>query len=168
MITKVYHFFDWLFALSGTLSILTFWHYIARILLVYICGIIVVRIHRQFMGINTPFNYILNFTLGSILASAVTGEAPFLPLIGMVLFIMSLNFVVAVGAYHSHTFEIWLKGKPEVLVKEGIIQWDGMRRNHITKDELLEALHLKTNTNTLTGVKWAYFENSGQISFVLK
>lgn len=143
-------------------------HLITRITLIYFAGIILFRINRQFMSIVTPFNYILNFTLGSVLAEAVTGTVPFFAVLLMVLFILCLNFVISCINYISKPFEKFIKGWEETLVLDGKILWPEMRKNLVTKDELMEALHLQTNHADLSRVHKAIFENSGRISFVLK
>lgn len=165
--SHIYPYLDRFFGLSVT-GFLSLEHLIWRILVVYIFGITIMRLQRQFMAINTPFNYILSFTLGSILASAVTGEAPFLPVLGMTLFIFMINYLVALGIYKSNRFERLIQGSPDLLVKDGEIQWKGMRKNLITKDELLDAVHEVTNHKNLKLVERAYFENSGRISIIEK
>lgn len=110
-------------------------HLIARISVVYFMGIILVRLQRQFMALHTPFNYILNFVLGSVLAAAIIGETPYFPVLGMTLFIFGLNFIISLLVYCSKTFESLIKGDSVVLVNEGKIQQKGMRRHLITKEE---------------------------------
>ena len=167
MLSTIYPYLDRFFGLSITTA-LSLEHLIWRILVIYIFGIIMMRLQRQFMAINTPFNYILNFTLGSILASCVTGEAPFLPVLGMTLFIFTLNYLIAWGSYMSDGFERLIKGDRDLLVKEGQIQWKGMRRNLITRDELMDAIRETTSHGDL-GLVWrAYFENDGHISVIEK
>lgn len=143
-------------------------HLIARITFIYFSGILLFRINRQFMSIVTPFNYILNFTLGSVLAEAVTGTVPFFSVLAMILFIMFVNFAISCINYVSKPFEKFIKGWEETLVLDGKIQWHEMRKNLVTKDELIEALHLQTNCDDLSRVHKAIFENSGRISFILK
>ncbi len=163
-----HHTISQLFGLGIANESLSAVHLIARITFIYFAGMILFRINRQFMSIVTPFNYILNFTLGSVLAEAVTGEVPFFSVLIMALFIMSLNFAISCLNYISRPFEKFIKGWEEVLVLDGKIQWSEMRKNLVTKDELLESLHLQTNSNDLSRVHKAIFENSGRISFVLK
>lgn len=163
MMSQLYPYLDRFFGLSVT-GFLSMEHLIWRILVIYVFGIMMMRLQRQFMAINTPFNYILNFTLGSILASCVTGEAPFLPVLGMTLFIFTLNYLVAWGSYMSDRFERLIKGDRDLLVKDGQIQWKGMRRNLITKEELMDAIRENTTHGDLSQVWRAYFENDGHIS----
>lgn len=167
MMSQIYEYLDRFFGLSIT-GFLSVEHLIWRILVIYLFGITLMRLQRQFMAINTPFNYILNFTLGSILASCVTGEAPFLPVLGMTVFIFSLNYLVAWGSYMSPRFERLIKGERDLLVKDGNIQWKGMRRNLITKEELLDVIREVTHYGKLERVERAYFENDGHISVIEK
>ena len=168
MFEKLYSFLDYMVGINIASDFLTAFHLISRFTLIYVLGIILVRLQRQFMGINTPFNYMINFTLGSLLASAIVGNAPYFPILGMTLFILSLNYIIAYTSYHSKKFETFIKGKPELLVKDGIIQWKGMRHNLITQDELMDSIHKITQSKDLSKIKEAYFENSGSITIITK
>lgn len=168
MFEKLYEWFDFLLGLQLSVNYLSAFHLINRITIVYVLGIFLVKLHRQFMGINTPFNFIIQLILGSIVAASIIGEAPYLPVLCMTLFILLLNFLIAVLCYYSPRFETFIKGTPEVLIKNGEIQWKGMKKNLITLDELTEAIHESAKCEKLESIQKAYFENSGKISIILK
>ena len=168
MFESFYTFLDGLLGLNTPGEALTFIHLIGRIAIIYFIGIILIVTQRQFMGVITPFNYILNFTVGSVLAGAVMGEAPFFPVMGMTLFIFLVNFLMGAAIYWSPRIERLIKGKRDLLVEDGHIQWKGMRRNLITKDELMDAVHAAVNHDRLSEIDRAYFENSGRITVIEK
>ena len=167
MLAKIHTILDYLLGLTLSADVLTTFHFINRMMIIYILGIALVRMQRQFMGINTPFNYIITFVLGSVLASAVIGDAPYMPVLTMTLFILIINFVMAALVYYSKFFEKIIRGERDVLVKDGKIQWDNMRRNLVTYDELMESAHSCT-IEELNEIKKAYFENSGKITIIIK
>lgn len=164
----LYDWLDFVFGLGLNKETLTIWHLVARALFVYLFGIILVRTQRQFMNINTPFNFILNFILGSVLANAIIGTVPFFPVIGMALVIALINLLIAKLSYHFPSIELLIKGKPEILIQDGKIQWDVMRKNLITQDELMDSVHRITQSEDISTIKTAYFENSGRITIVRK
>lgn len=164
----LYEWFDFIFGLGLSKETLSMWHLVARALFVYLFGIILVRTQRQFMNINTPFNFIVNFILGSVLANAVIGTVPFFPIVGMVTVMAIINFLIAKLSYHFPSIEILIKGKPEILIKDGKIQWEVMRKNSITEDELMDSVHRITQSEDISPIKTAYFENSGRITIVRK
>lgn len=168
MFQELHQFFNTLLGLNLSSDYLTTFHLITRITLVYIFGIFLVRSQRQFMGIHTTFNYILNFLLGSILASAVAGNVPFLPVLGMTLFIFGLNFLIAFLAYYSKSFESLIKGEPVLLVKNGKIMRKNMRRHLITDDELMDAIRKYTQQDKVDNVQEAFLESDGEITILNK
>jgi uncharacterized membrane protein YcaP (DUF421 family) len=86
----------------------------------------------------------------------------------MTLFIFTLNYLIAWGSYMSDRFERLIKGERDLLVKDGQIQWKGMRRNLITKEELMDSIREITSHSDLGEISRAYFENDGHISVVEK
>lgn len=140
---------------------------IIRAIIVYIYGIILLRIHKRFMGIRTIFNFVLFVMLGSLMAGAILENVLFIPILVSVTALMLLNWLFAITLYYSTALEKIIKGTPVMLIEDGQIQWQNMRKNFITKNDLLEALRSSTNAISVTEVKQAIFENSGSISFVL-
>jgi uncharacterized membrane protein YcaP (DUF421 family) len=157
-----------LFGLHLPLEAITIWHLLARGFAVYLTGMVLVRWQAQFMGINTPFTYMLNYILGSLLADAIVGEGSFLAIVGMCLVIAWMNWFIALLCFYFPMMDVFFRGERDVLVKNGIIQWKAMRRNLITQDELMESVHKYTQSNDLSRVKQAYFENSGEITIITK
>src|SRR5215467_4041391 len=84
---------------------LTLYHFTARAFLIYFVGMFLIRLQGQFMGINTPFTFMLNFIMGSVLASAIVGDAPYLPVVGTALFIALMNWLIALLCYYSLTIK---------------------------------------------------------------
>lgn len=145
---------------------LTLYHFTARAFLIYFVGMFLIRIQSQFMGINTPFTFMLNFIMGSVLASAIVGDAPYLPVVGTALFIAVMNWIIALLCFYSESIKRFFKGDADLLVKDGKIIWKNMRKNLITKDELMEAVHKEINSDDISKVKKAYFEDSGEITII--
>jgi uncharacterized membrane protein YcaP (DUF421 family) len=55
-----------------------------------------------------------------------------------------------------------------LLIKDGEIQRQGMRRGSITHDDLTEALRIQTRQTDPAKIKLAYLERNGQISVIPK
>jgi uncharacterized membrane protein YcaP (DUF421 family) len=138
-----------------------------RGLIVYIVAILLVKLgDKRFMGKNTAFDMILAIILGSVLSRAVTGSAPFLPTIGASILLVALHWLFAFISYHSDWFGTLTKGSARVLVKDGVIQWDNMRKSHISRKDLEMALFTHGDVTDPAEVKVARFERSGEISVV--
>lgn len=68
-------------------------------------------------------------------------------------------------AYWSPAAKRWLEAGKVCVVRDGQMDRRGMRREHITPDELFEALRLQ-GIASLNEVRRAYVESNGEISVV--
>ncbi|MGB8003702.1 MAG: YetF domain-containing protein, partial [Gaiellaceae bacterium] len=60
-----------------------------------------------------------------------------------------------------------LEGQPLVVIQDGEVLENNIRRERLTREELAEAARLQ-QISSLTDVSWAILEKSGQISFIKK
>ena len=146
---------------------LTVWQMSLRALVVYVAAILLVKAgNKRFMGKNTAFDVILGIILGSVLSRAITGNAPFFQTIGAGAALVGLHWFFSVASFHSHRFGTFIKGQERMLVKDGEIQWDNMRKSYISRNDLDMALR---STGKVTGpvdVAVANLERSGDISVI--
>jgi uncharacterized membrane protein YcaP (DUF421 family) len=146
---------------------LTMWQIGLRALTIYIIAILLVKAgEKRFMGKNTAFDMILGIILGSVLSRAVTGNASFFQIIGAGALLVGLHWLFAVVAYHSDWFGILIKGRASTLVKDGEIDWEHMRKSHISRKDLEMALYSNGRVTDPGDVKEARFERSGEISVI--
>ena len=80
--------------------------------------------------------------------------------------ILSLSLLMSYFSLRSMRFRSLVCGEPTVIIRNGTIQQEAMRRNRFTIDELLEELRCQGVTD-LTTVKYAILETSGQLSVLL-
>ncbi|HEX2254253.1 MAG TPA: YetF domain-containing protein [Thermoanaerobaculia bacterium] len=140
---------------------------VLRALLIYVAGLVILRFgEHRFLGKHTAFDIVLGFILGSVLSRAVNGSAPLLGTMVAAALLVALHWLFALGAFRSHTFGSLIKGNPHRLVADGRVDWPAMRSKRISRRDLEEALRLRANRADLDDVDEAYFERSGDISFV--
>ena len=143
------------------------WQMGVRGLIIYVTAILLVKIgDKRFMGKNTAFDMILGIILGSVLSRAVTGNAPFLPTIGAGLSLVVVHWFFSVVSFHSDWFGALIKGRARTLVKDGEIQWENMRKSHISRRDLEMALYSAGKVTEPADVRVARFERSGDISVI--
>ena len=138
-----------------------------RTILVYTSMLVIVRLgSKRFLSEATAFDVIVAIMLGSIMSRAVDGSSPFLPtlLIGAVL--LGVHWLFALLSYHTEWFGNLVKGERVLLIKDGEVQRDGVRRGSITEADLEQALRIQTNQTDPAKIKRAYLERNGQISVV--
>jgi len=146
---------------------LTIWHMIVRCLIVYILGILLTRFNKRFMAFRTVNNFYLFIFIGSILASSIIGNL-FYETLGMAIFIIFVNWIVAMVGYYHPSFKAIIAGKTIEIISEGVINKKALNKFFISEEDLLGLLRAEKNSSNLKDVEKAYFESSGQISFVLK
>ena len=80
-----------------------------------------------------------------------------------ILTLLALSMLLSQISLHHLRFRALICGTPVVLIKDGAVQQAAMRKNRYTLDELLEELRSQGITS-LSDVKYAVLENSGQLS----
>ena len=146
---------------------LTVWQIGLRAFLIYLTAILLVKFgEKRFMGKNTAFDMILGIILGSVLSRAITGNASFFKIIGAGVLLVGIHYLFAFISYYSDGFGSFVKGNARILVKDGEIQWDNMRKSHISKKDLEMALYSNGKVTDPSQVKVARFERSGDISVI--
>ena len=146
---------------------LNLWRMALRAVVVYVAAVAMVRVgEKRFMGKNTAFDVILGIVFGSVLSRAVTGNAPFFPTLGAGFALVCLHWAFAALAFHSDRFGSLVKGRERVLVRNGEVQRDNMRKSHISEKDLREALRVHGKITDPAEAESAHFERSGDISVI--
>ncbi|MDX1635173.1 MAG: DUF421 domain-containing protein [Marinobacter sp.] len=158
---------SWAFGLEG--QELTAWRMALRALLIYIVGIVLVRLGgKRFVGKFSAFDIIMAIMIGSILSRSILTEQHFIPHLVAAFVLTALHYLFAGIAFHQSWFGTLVKGKTHVLVKEGEIQWQTMREAHISENDLMSALREAASEEDLSRVSKMCLERSGNISVILK
>jgi len=121
---------------------------------------------RRSLAEKTAFDAVLLIIIASVLARAINGSAPFFATIGAGFVLVILHRLLGGVAYFSHGFGILIKGKPVLLVQDGVMQCKNMCRNQISEHDLEEDMRLEAKTENLSNIKTARLERSGEISFI--
>ena len=148
---------------------LTFLQISLRGIIVFLATLAMIRIgHKRSLARKTAFDAVLIVILASVLSRAINGSSAFFATIGGSVVIVLVHRLFAFIAYHSHWFGWLLKGRPEIIVENGNLIWNAMRRNHISVHDLEEDLRLDAEMEDASKVKIARVERSGDISFIKK
>ncbi len=137
-----------------------------RALVVYLVTLLVVRLaKKRFMGRATAFDVILGIMLGSLASRAITGTSPLVPTIVATAMLVFLHWIFSGVALRWHGFGVLIKGRPNLLVREGQADKPAMDKEHLTEHDLWEDLRTRGIAN-LAQVKEARLERSGQLSVI--
>lgn len=163
---SVWGWASWAFALEG--QELTVWRMVLRACLIYIVGIVLVRLGgKRFVGKFSAFDIIMAIMIGSILSRSILTEQHFLPHLGAAFVLTALHYLFAGISFHHSGFGTLVKGKTHLLVRDGEIQWQTMRRARISENDLMGALREASGEEDLSRVRQVRLERSGNISVIL-
>src|SRR6266850_2742884 len=99
---------------------LTFVQISLRGVVVFIATLIMVRLgHKRSLSRKTAFDAVLLVILASVLSRAINGSAAFFATLGGGLILVLLHRLLALIAYHSHSFGCLINGLPEVIIEDG-------------------------------------------------
>jgi uncharacterized membrane protein YcaP (DUF421 family) len=147
---------------------LTFAQITIRGVIVFVAALIMMRIgDRRALSRKTAFDAILIVLLGSVLARAINGSAPFFATVGASFVIVILHRLVAQAGFHSRAFGNLIKGSAKTLVEDGQYCRAAMRRTSISEDDVEEDMRLSAKIQDIAKVKVARLERSGDLSFML-
>ncbi len=163
----LYSYFSDLLGLSLEPKSLTFVQICLRGVIVLTATLVMVRISsKRSLAEKTAFDAVLIVVLASVLARGINGSASFFPTLGAGFVLVLLHRALSALACYSHRFGSLIKGQPAILVKDGEIQRLSMQRNHISQHDLEEDLRLRAQTDSLSKIRVARIERSGEISFI--
>ena len=160
---------NWLIGLELEGKDLNVWQMSLRAMIVFIVAIIMLRLgDKRFMGKSTAFDVMLGIVFGSTVSRAITGNAPFFPTLVAGLVLILMHWTLAAIAFRSHGFGTAVKGRDRLLVRDGEILWDVMKKVHITEHDLQEALRNHGKQPDVGQVQAAHLERNGEISIISK
>lgn len=138
-----------------------------RTILVYASGLMLVRLgQRRFLADQTAFDMVVGFMLGSLLGRSINGSAPLLESIVAGAVLVGVHWLISVSTYHSRLLGRLAKGEKDIiLIEDGVIQSDTMRRQHLSNRDLLQSLR-QNNILNPEEVKIAYLERNGRVSAI--
>jgi len=140
-----------------------------RAALVYAAGLFLVRLGKSRMiSRATALDVILGFVLGSLLSRGITGSASVASTVVGAAVLISLHWLATEVAEYVPWFEGLLKGHVYVLIENGVIKEENLKRSHLTRSELEEQLRLNGQVEHPEDVKIAYKERRGEISVIRK
>ena len=148
---------------------LTFTQISLRGIIVFLVTLATVRLgHKRSLSHKTPFDAVLLVILAAVFSRAINGSAAFFATLGGGVVLVLLHRLFAYLAFYSHGFGILVKGKPDVIMRDGQCDFRTMRRNHVSTHDLEEDMRLSAHTDDVSAIRQARIERSGDISFIKK
>lgn len=142
---------------------------ILRPIIVYVFLIVGLRISgkRELAQLN-PFDLIVLLTLSNTVQNAIIGDDNSVTggLIGAAS-LLAINYLVVRFLYDHRKLDQIVEGSPDVLIEDGRIYDDKLKRELITMEELAAAAR-KQGFDTLAEVRKCVLEPGGTLTFVAR
>jgi uncharacterized membrane protein YcaP (DUF421 family) len=139
---------------------------ILRPILVYVFLIVALRLSgkRELAQLN-PFDLVVLLTLSNTVQNAIIGEDNTVTggAIGAAT-LLCVNHLVVKYLYGHEKVERLVEGEPDIMIKNGVVQMECMKRELITLAELQAAAH-KQGFDSLDEVEHAVLDPSGAMFF---
>jgi uncharacterized membrane protein YcaP (DUF421 family) len=140
---------------------------VARTSCVYLLVLIGVRLTgKREVGQMTPFDLTLLLLLSNSVQNAMTG--PDTSLMGGAVaaaVLLGMNYLVAEFAGTNRRFRRLVQGSPSLIVHDGQLVMDHLKREHLTVDEVMRALR-EHGIGSISEVTIGVLEVDGSLSFL--
>lgn len=142
--------------------------YLIRSMLLYLMLIVTIRLlGKRQLGDMEPTEFVVTLLIADL--ASVPMQDPGIPLLSgivPILTILVLEIILSTLSFYFISFRKLLCGMPIILIENGKIIPNNLKRTRITPDELTEHLREKEIVD-LSTVKYAILETNGQISALL-
>jgi len=142
---------------------------IARCAIVYLIGVLAVRLGKsRLLSRASPLDVILAFILGSLLSRGINGSASLSGTIVAVTTLVAIHGGLTALSCRYHWVGNAVKGQTRLLIADGEILRENLRRSHLSEHDLVEELRLNANVENPAQVQLAYKERSGEVGVVIR
>ena len=142
---------------------------VARAALAFLLVFFLTRvIGRRELSSLEPLDLILLVVLGDLIQQGVTQDD--YSFTGLALVAVTFSLMQVLASYLNFRFPFLrsaLDGEPIVLVEDGKLLDQNLKRERLTEDDVVEEAR-QQQIASLEDVQWAIFETNGQISFIQK
>lgn len=130
--------------------------------------LLILRLTNREGGQISAIDQVVLFTIGDLIASAAVKNDDSLSaaLIAMTTFV-AMSYIVNFLTFKSKKLERVVEGGPCLLVHNGEILWRNMRKEMITKEELMSAIR-QSGGLSIANIHVAMVEANGTISVINK
>ena len=135
-----------------------------RAVILYLALILVVRLMgKRQLGEMEPMEFVVTMLIANLAAVPMqeTGT-PLLAGLLPILVVLSVELVLSVLTYRSVGMRRFLCGKPVILIENGRLLQQNLKKTRVNTDELAEYLRIQGVTD-LSQVQYAILETSGHM-----
>lgn len=145
------------------------WGFLIRAIIVYIYIFIVIKVLGQrSIGALNPLDFLFGVIIGDVIGEPLSsGDIALTGPIASATLIASLHLGLSYLALKTPRFRRVIEDEPIILIRNGQILKEQLRKTKVTVESLLMDLRLRGAAD-LTQVDYAVLESNGQISVIRK
>lgn len=151
---------------QSTLAVL---EWVARAVVTFFWLLLITKLMGQReIGRMTLFDFVIAITIGSVAAAPLANSR--LNLLGTLISVATLggvNILISYMALKNSKFRRVVQDEPLVLIQNGKILEDTMRRARFNLDDLLHELRIRSYPS-IHDVEFAFLESNGRVSVIPK
>jgi uncharacterized membrane protein YcaP (DUF421 family) len=137
-----------------------------RALLVYTVMLVVIRVMgKRTIGNFSAFDLLVALMLGEIVDEVIYGDVAIAQGMVAIFALAAVEYANSWLSYGSDTANRWLEGEPTVLVANGVLHREGMRKERMHERDVLMELRLQ-GIEDPGKVKRATLETDGAVSVI--
>lgn len=144
---------------------LPWWEFVLRGVVVFGAVFLLLRlVGKRSVGEWAPFDLVLLLLVSEAVSNALRADDNSLPGAALVVgTIVLLNWAMGKLGAHSKRVDRAVEGEPRFLVRNGTVDYDALRENSISHDDLMAALRA-AECFTPHEAEYAVLETNGSIS----
>jgi uncharacterized membrane protein YcaP (DUF421 family) len=137
---------------------------VSKTVLVYLFVLFAMRLMgKREIGKLSVFDLVVSIMIAEVAAVSLDLEEPLWKGIVIVLILVAMQVVVAFLSLKSHRLREFLEGRPTIIIRNGRIDDQEMRKTRYSMSDLLTQLREKNIAN-VGDVEFAILETSGKLS----
>jgi uncharacterized membrane protein YcaP (DUF421 family) len=133
---------------------------------VYALMLVVIRLSgKRAIGNFSAFDLLVALMLGEVVDEIIYGDVTFAQGAVAIVTVAALQYANSWMSYWDHGMDRILEGSPSVVVRNGRLERDGMRKERMNEKDVMAELRLR-GVADVHEVKLATIENDGQVSVI--
>jgi uncharacterized membrane protein YcaP (DUF421 family) len=143
---------------------------VLRGLVVYVVLLVVFRAAgKRSVAEITTFDFILLLIISEVVQEAlVDGDSPMTNAFLLIITLVGFDILLSVLKQRWPRFDRWLDGSPLVVMADGKLLQERMRKARVDEADILSAARISHGLERLDQIKFAVLERNGAISVVPK
>jgi uncharacterized membrane protein YcaP (DUF421 family) len=136
-------------------------------LLIYLSVVVALRVgERRTLAEMSTFDFAVAVAIGSIIGRvATTREPSYVQGLAALVTLLVVHHAVTFARARSPRLKRWVERPPRVLLRDGEVLTDALRREHLTEDDLMRKLR-EHDVHTLDEVELVVLEAKGGFSIL--